>query len=157
MRGRKPSLKGVKFMKLYIAYGSNTNHELMASRCPDAEFIARTVIKNYRLEFHGTENNSYLTIVPDSNSEIETAVWMISESDETALDNYESYPEFYHKEFFDISLNGTSKKALIYIMNDGYEKALPSEPYFNCILDGYIDCGIDTEQLFKAMFDAKQN
>ncbi|MDE5946701.1 MAG: gamma-glutamylcyclotransferase [Oscillospiraceae bacterium] len=142
-------------MKLYIAYGSNTNHELMASRCPDAEFISKVTIKNYRLEFHGTENNSYLTIVPDENSNIETAVWMISEADETLLDNYEGFPKLYRKEMLDIIINGTVRQALVYIMNDGLEKALPSEPYFNCVLDGYVDCNINTEQLFNAMFDAK--
>lgn len=155
MRGRKPSPKGVK-MKLYIAYGSNTNHELMASRCPDAEFIAKTVIKNYRLEFHGTENNSFLTIVSDDNSQTEVAVWMISEADETALDNYEGFPKLYHKEMLDISLNRTPRKALVYIMNDGAGKAIPSEPYFNCVLDGYLDCKINTDQMFEAMIDAKK-
>ncbi len=143
-------------MKLYIAYGSNTNHELMASRCPDAEFIATTTIKNYRLEFHGKENNSYLTIIPDENSELETAVWMISEANETTLDDYEGFPKLYRKEMLDITINGTTKQALVYIMNDGAEKALPSESYFNCVLDGYVDCGISTEQLFNAMFNAKQ-
>lgn len=142
-------------MKLYIAYGSNTNHELMASRCPDAEFISTTKIENYRLEFHGKESNSYLTIVPDNNSEIEVAVWMISEPDEIALDNYEGFPKLYRKEMLDVSINGTSRPALVYIMNNGAEKTLPSEPYFNCVLDGYVDCGINTEQLFEAMFNAK--
>jgi len=143
-------------MKLYIAYGSNANHEFMASRCPDAEFITTTTIKNYRLEFHGKENNSYLTIVPDENSEIETAVWAISETDESALDKYEGFPKLYRKKMLEITINGTSKQALVYIMNDGAEKALPCEAYFNCVLDGYIDCGINTEQLFNAMFNAKQ-
>ncbi len=142
-------------MKLYIAYGSNTNHEFMASRCLDAEFISKTVIRNYRLEFHGIENNSYLTIVPDDSSEVEAAVWMISETDEAILDNFEGFPKLYRKEMLDISLNGTPKKALVYIMNEGAKKAIPSESYFNCVLDGYLDSGINTEQLFEAMIDAK--
>lgn len=143
-------------MKLYIAYGSNTNHELMASRCPDAEFISTTKIENYRLEFHGTESNSYLTIVPDNGSEIEVAVWMISEPDEIALDNYEGFPKLYRKEMFEITINGKSRKALVYIMNDSTGKALPNESYFNCVLDGYVDCEINTEQLFNAMFNAQK-
>lgn len=143
-------------MKLYIAYGSNTNHKFMSSRCPNAEFIAKTTVKNYCLEFHGKENNSYLTIIPDENSEIETAVWAISETDESALDKYEGFPMLYHKEMLEIKINGTSKQALVYIMKDIAEKALPCESYFNCVLDGYIDCGISTEQLFNAMFNAKQ-
>ncbi len=119
------------------------------------EFIAKMVIKNYRLEFDGTENNSYLTIMPDDSSEIEAAVWMISETDEATLDNFEGFPELYRKEMLDISLNGMSKKALVYIMNEGAGKAIPSESYFNCVLDGYLDSGINTEQLFEAMIDAK--
>ncbi len=119
------------------------------------EFIAKMVIKNYRLEFDGTENNSYLTIMPDDSSEIEAAVWMISETDEATLDNFEGFPELYRKEMLDISLNGMSKKALVYIMNEGAKKAIPSESYFNCVLDGYLDSGINTEQLFEAMIDAK--
>ena len=102
------------------------------------EFIAKMVIKNYRLEFDGTENNSYLTIVPDDSSEIEAAVWMISETDEATLDNFEGFPELYRKEMLDISLNGTPKKALVYIMNEDAGKAIPSESYFNCVLDFYI-------------------
>ena len=128
----------------------------MASRYPDAEFITKTTIKNYHLEFHGTEGNSYLTIVPDKNSEIETAVWMISETDEIALDSYEGFPELYRKEMLSVTINGTQKQALVYIMNDGKVKSLPSEPYFNCVLDGYIDCGMNTKQLFEALFNAKQ-
>ncbi len=119
------------------------------------EFIAKMVIKNYRLEFDGTENNSYLTIVPDDSSEIEAAVWMISETDEATLDNFEGFPELYRKEMLDISLNGMSKKALVYIMNEGAKKAIPSESYFNCVLDGYLDSRINTDQLFEAMIDAK--
>lgn len=119
------------------------------------EFIAKMVIKNYRLEFDGTENNSYLTIVPDDSSEIEAAVWMISETDEATLDNFEGFPELYRKEMLDISLNGTPKKALVYIMNEDAGKAIPSESYFNCVLDGYLDSGINTEQLFEAMIEAK--
>ncbi len=40
-------------------------------------------------------------------------------------------------------------------MNEGAKKAIPSESYFNCVLDGYLDSGINTEQLFEAMIDAK--
>ena len=94
--------------------------------------------------------------MPDENSEIETAVWAISETDESALDAYEDFPTLYRKEMFEITINGIPKQALVYIMNDGAKKALPCEAYFNCVLDGYVDCGIDTEQLFNAMFDAKQ-
>lgn len=66
------------------------------------------------------------------------------------------FPKLYRKEIFDITINGTKKQAFIYIMNDIAEKSLPNESYFNSVLDGYIDCKINTEQLFEAMFNAKQ-
>lgn len=56
----------------------------------------------------------------------------------------------------EITINGTPKQSLVYIMHDVSEKALPCESYFNCVLDGYVDCGINTEQLFNAMFNARQ-
>lgn len=141
-------------MKLYIAYGSNTNHKLMASRCPDAQFITKTVIKGYHVEIHGTENNALLTIVPDKNSEVEAAVWRISDADEAALDNYAK--KLYQKEIFDIIINRTPKKAIIYIMNDGEGKAVPNKLYFDCVLDGYLKCKIHEDQLFEAMIDANK-
>ena len=45
--GIKPSPKGVK-MKLYIAYGSNTNRNSMAVRCPDAKYIGKSKLENKR-------------------------------------------------------------------------------------------------------------
>ncbi|MDE6762271.1 MAG: hypothetical protein K2N26_04185 [Oscillospiraceae bacterium] len=34
---------------------------------------------------------------------------------------------------------------------------LPSETYFNAILDGYFDCGIDCEVLFDFMFNVHKS
>lgn len=154
MRGQMPSLKGVK-MKLYTAYGSNTNRNSMAFRCPDAKYIGKSKLKNYRLAFKGTENNSYLTVIPDENSTIDVMIWAVSDSDETALDRYEGCPNLYSRKYIPVNINGESVNALIYIMNDGFEKALPSEEYFNEVLDGYIENGLETEPLFQAMFNIK--
>ena len=154
MRGQMPSLKGVK-MKLYTAYGSNTNRNSMAFRCPDAKYIGKSKLENYRLAFKGTENNSYLTVIPDENSTIDVMIWAVSDSNETALDRYEGCPNLYSRKYIPVNINGESVNALIYIMNDGFEKALPSEEYFNEVLDGYIENGLETEPLFQAMFNIK--
>ena len=152
--GIKPSPKGVK-MKLYIAYGSNTNRISMAVRCPDAKYIGKSKLENYKLAFKGTENYSYLTVIPDENSTLDVMIWAVSDSDETALDRYEDCPELYSKKYIPVNINGEPVNALIYIMNNGFEKALPSEEYFNEVLDGYIENGLETEPLFQAMFDTK--
>ena len=82
-------------------------------------------------------------------------IWTINEADEKQLDKYENAPELYRKEYVYIDINGEKTKALIYIMNDGFELALPSERYFNEVLDGYTENNLETEPLFQAMFDVK--
>ena len=60
-----------------------------------------------------------------------------------------------HKKYILVNINGEPVNALIYIMNNGFEKALPGEEYFNEVLDGYIENNLETEPLFQAMFDVK--
>lgn len=38
--------------KLYIAYGSNLNLEQMAHRCPTAQVVGASMLKNWRLMFY---------------------------------------------------------------------------------------------------------
>ena len=79
----------VKSVKLYFAYGMNTNKEEMAYRCPGARAMGKAVLPGYRFEF-----KSFATIVPDVDSYVEGVLWTITESDELALDILEGYPEF---------------------------------------------------------------
>lgn len=142
-------------MKFYIAYGSNTNTNSMKYRCPESKIIGKSVLKNYKLAFLGNKNNSYLTIIPDENSNLDVIVWALPDVDETALDRYEGFPKLYRKETVTVNINNNPVRVLVYIMNDGYEKALPSEEYFNEVLYGYAENSLDTEPLFQAMFEAK--
>ena len=48
-----------KSVKLYFAYGMNTNKEEMAYRCPGARALGKTILSGYRFEF-----KSFATIVP---------------------------------------------------------------------------------------------
>jgi gamma-glutamylcyclotransferase (GGCT)/AIG2-like uncharacterized protein YtfP len=143
--------------RLYIAYGSNTNQKSMETRCPQAEFIGTGTLKGYNLAFRGHPNNSYATIEKDEKSNLEVALWIVSQSDEKHLDNYEGYPELYRKETIKVEVGNSTLDGLVYIMNEGYELALPSESYFNEVLDGYTQCSLDTEPLFQAMFNIRDN
>ncbi len=112
-------LKGVKTMrkikqKLYIAYGSNLNLEQMAVRCPTAEVVGTTVLRNWRLVFNGVAS-----IERHKGSAVPVLVWRIRPRDEDALDVYEGWPTLYRKESLNISLDGKQVRAMVYIMNNG--------------------------------------
>ena len=66
----------VKSVKLYFAYGMNTNQEEMAYRCPSAVPMGRAILPGYRLEF-----KSFATIVSDPKETVEGVLWTITELD----------------------------------------------------------------------------
>ena len=83
--------------RYYIAYGSNLNLRQMKMRCPTAKVMGTSVIKDYELLFKGSLTGAYLTIEPKKGSEVPVAVWIVTETDEEALDRYEGCPVFYYK------------------------------------------------------------
>lgn len=134
-------------MKKYIAYGSNLNLKQMGMRCPTARVVGTTMLNDYQLTFRNVA-----TIEPKKGSAVPVAIWEIDERSERALDRYEGYPRLYRKEYLDIELNGKTEKALVYIMNIG-EPAFPGRGYYDVIMQGYYDVGLDTAYLEDALKD----
>ena len=140
----------MKNKTLYIAYGSNINLEQMACRCPTATKFGSGTISDYELQFRRVA-----TIVPKTDSVVPVLLWELEPSDEKSLDRYEGYPNFYHKEYFELEINGQIREAMAYIMNGGHID-VPSEAYYNGIEKGYIDNGLDTAFLENALKQAYQ-
>ena len=130
---------------IYIAYGSNLNHEQMAKRCPKASYIGSTILKGWRLIF-----KSVATIEKDVRKEVPVGVFEISDQCEKALDVYEDYPQLYDKHKLDINLNGKLVTAMTYVMVANYGIAPPSRKYFDVISGGYKNCSLDLDFLFEA-------
>ena len=130
---------------LYAAYGSNLNLMQMGWRCPSARVVGTGFITGYRLEFR-----RYLTIVPDEKGEVPVALWELTDQDEKALDQYEGFPHFYHKEMICVETKTGAVKALVYIMNSG-EPALPTSYYLDAVKVGYDCCGFDKFYLKEAL------
>ncbi|MDE5577389.1 MAG: gamma-glutamylcyclotransferase [Oscillospiraceae bacterium] len=82
--------------KIYFAYGSKLNHNQMAYRCPDAEFVGTGFIKDHTLTFKG-DNVGVADIIPCNGVSVPIGVWKISAADERRLDLYEGYPRLYGK------------------------------------------------------------
>ena len=134
-----------KSVKLYFAYGMNTNREEMAYRCPSAVPLGRAVLPGYRFEF-----KSFATIVPNSKESVEGVLWTITETDESALDMLEGYPEFYDKKTVSVEHNEQSYIAMTYIMNPREKGYAPSDGYYSMVSEGYQTFGLSQQQLLDA-------
>ena len=131
----------------YIAYGSNLHFTHMRRRCPTAEFVGTSIIKDYRLAFRGCA-----TIEPCSESSVPVGIWLIDQKAEKALDRYEGFPVYYRKEYMSIALDDKEIRAMVYIMNEdirSYNR--PTDSYFYTVLQGYRDTGLDEKYLYEAL------
>ena len=131
--------------KLYIAYGSNINLEQMAFRCPDSKVVTTGTISDYELQF-----KRVATIEPKEGSKVPVLIWELGGQDELSLDRYEGFPNLYRKEDVEVEINGETQKCMAYVMNKG-EILPPNKQYFECILQGYMENGLDTNYLVKAL------
>ena len=131
--------------KIYLAYGSNLNHQQMADRCPNANYLGNTVLKDWRLMF-----KSVATIEKDLGKYVPVGVFQITIECEKALDIYEDYPHLYDKKELDIILDGIQVTAMTYVMVAKYGIAPPSRKYFNVISEGYKNCGLNSDFLLEA-------
>ncbi len=64
--------------------------------------------------------------------------------------NMRDFPHLYRKEDIEVEINGETQKCMAYVMNRG-EISPPSKRYFNCILEGYRENGLNTDYLIKAL------
>lgn len=141
--GRKPTL--------YIAYGSNLNLPQMALRCPTAEVVGKSELKDYELLFRGGRRGAVATVEPKEGSSVPVLLWKIRKQDEASLDRYEGYPNFYDKQMMDVELDGRTVSAMVFIMTPGHEFGIPSDYYADVIWQGYESAGFDTQVLEDAI------
>jgi gamma-glutamylcyclotransferase (GGCT)/AIG2-like uncharacterized protein YtfP len=129
----------------------NTNRDEMAYRCPDARALGRAILPGYRLEF-----KSFATIVPSSKETVEGVLWTITDSDESALDMLEGYPEFYDKKTVSVEYNNQSYIAMTYIMGPREKNHAPTDGYYSMVSQGYQQFGLDQRQLLEARSRSNQ-
>ncbi len=142
--------------KLYVAYGSNLNMEQMRIRCPDAQFVGVGTLKGYELQFKGSLHGAYATIEPKKGSSVPVCVWKIQQSDEEQLDICEGYHKddysYYDKERISVKMNnGKTVSGMVYVMDKQKDFGIPSKHYYDTVRQGYLECGLDTTVLDKAV------
>ena len=117
----------------------------MAIRCPEAVKMGSDYISGWKLVFRTVAD-----IIPTKNinSRLPVGIWKITDKCEIALDRYEGYPNLYGKS----DING----MMTYKMNSN-SYSLPSESYFNTILEGYKDFNLDTSYLLDTLYAQREN
>ena len=147
--------------RFYIAYGSNLNKAHMKLRCPDAVAVGTQCLSNYGLTFKGSDGAAYLTIEDKYLSWVPVAVWEVSKQDELNLDIYEGYPNLYKKVEMPLTFNDINtgcertENCFIYIMEDGYSRAMPSDRYLESCRKGYEDFGFDQKYLYSGISNVR--
>lgn len=134
---------------LYCAYGSNMNLDQMAYRCPKSNVVGNGKIYGWELVF-----NVHADIIKsDKDSFVPVVVWDIDDDDWAMLDMYEGYPDYYIRIGVNVEFDdGNNDVAIVYVMADNRKGICPpAQYYFDCIEQGYIDNGIDTDCLYDAL------
>ena len=137
----------------YISYGSNMNLYQMSYRCPNSKVYGNGKVYGYKLVF-----NYHADIVYTGNDEdyVPVVVWDLEDQTDLAcLDRYEGYPLYYDKINVDVVMDDTREviNAMVYVMIDKRKGVYPpSEEYFECIIQGYVDNHIDCEKLYEAVY-----
>lgn len=137
--------------KYYIAYGSNMDLNQIKYRCPDAELIGKSEVKDYELLFKGSKTGNYATIEKKKNSRVPVLIWKISMFDERNLDFYEGFPHFYYKKEIDVLVDGETIKAMAYIMDEKRKLGKPTEYYYGILEKAYKLFGFDMKILEDAL------
>lgn len=122
----------------------------MAYRCPHSKVAGTSEIKNFELEFRGV-----VTIVPKENASVPVLIWKLDERNLSTLNQYEGWPRLYRQEKMEFELNGKTFEGMAYLMNYG-KIAPPSQEYYNTILQGYRENGLDESFLQKALENSLQ-
>jgi len=134
---------------LYFAYGMNTNRSEMAQRCPGALSLghARLIDRLFRFATHAD-------VVKCKGSYVDGILWTIDDVHLNALDRMEGYPYYYNRHGLRVAHNNRIVMAETYYMQPGNLDSLPSQSYFNMVVEGYNQHKIPLDQVYNSVYDS---
>ena len=136
----------------YFGYGSNMNHEQMKIRCPNAKFIKKVFLKNYKFVYDGyskSRKGAVGNIVKSNGQIVWGGLFEIDEICRKRLDKYEGYPIAYDRKYFDlIDDNGNEFTSIVYLREPKH-LGKPTSEYREIIKKGAVDCNLPEEYVEK--------
>ena len=138
----------------YFAYGSNLDDAQMRHRCPDHEVVGPAKLEGYRLLFQGNSDRwrgAVATVSPAVDRVVWGVLFLLSEDDLRALDEYEGYKgaanpsTLYDREEVRVrTAVGVEVPALTYLMRP-HAEGKPSRLYLDTITNGAANHGLPRE------------
>lgn len=134
---------------LYFAYGMNTNRSGMSKRCPGALSLghARLIDRSFRFANHAD-------VVKCKGSYVDGVLWVVDDFHLKSLDNLEGYPFYYNRRALRVAHEDRIVMAETYFMQPGNLDSLPSQHYFDMVVEGYREHNVPTEQLFNCVYES---
>lgn len=117
---------------LAFAYGSNMHLGQMQSRCPKATSAGTGVLRGHRFRIN---DRGYATIVPQRGGIVRGVLWILTPSDEAALDRYEGVAiGLYTKTTLRVTAGRSTLSAMVYVASDS-TPGVPKPGYLEKILE----------------------
>lgn len=131
----------------YWAYGMNTNRQEMAGRCAGARALGVATLPGHEMVFSG-----HCDVRPREHSQVQGVLWVITRGCLAKLDSLEGRPWYYDRDWVTVYLpDGTAQRALCYRMVEPYPMERPGQSYLNCVAQGYLDHGLELNQIDRAL------
>lgn len=147
-------MKILKDKTYMFSYGMNTNPGIIGVRC-NAKIEDVVVLPDWRLEF-----NLHADVRPELGDETFGVIWDIDLNDVELVDQIEGYPYYYKKLNHVVYSKDDPMLAyncFSYHMTKQYQSlGLPTESYWDLVLEGYKYNDIPTDQLYTALERAEK-
>jgi len=136
----------------YFGYGSNMNHGQMKKRCPEARYVKRVFLENYKFVYDGHSNKrkgAVGNIVKSGGQIVWGGLFEIGEKCRDELDRCENYPIDYDRKYFNVTDDNESEfKAIVYLREPRL-LGEPSPEYKKTIERGAEDCSLPADYIKK--------
>ena len=103
------------------------------------------VLPNHRLVFKYHADMEYDVVV-----NAECVLWQITDACEQSMDALEGFPHYYQKKTVELYHQAQPLECMIYYMVTGSPQGAPPDSYYNMVLEGYQQHGLDTGLLENA-------
>ena len=105
------------------------------------------MLDDYTLKFRANLNDRYVaTVDKEEGSSVPAVIWAITKDHEHVLDLREGIgAHHYEKQYLDIRFKGELITVLAYIMPVGRPEVIPDTEYYNRIMTGYRENGIEVD------------
>jgi gamma-glutamylcyclotransferase (GGCT)/AIG2-like uncharacterized protein YtfP len=134
----------------YFAYGSNMNHKQMRQRCPDAIFLKRASLKNYKFVYDGyskTREGAVANIICSLGDQVWGGLFEVNKDNIVALDYYEDYPNSYDRKKLNVKDEQRGNYRAIVYLREGRIQGKPSKDYREIIVRGAEDCELPKDYI----------